>query len=71
MIGGDIITFSVERLRKEKGLTQVELAAKLGVSQGAVSMIERGDRMPSMKMLLKLSKVLGVSIEDLIQKEAG
>lgn len=71
MIGGDIITFSVERLRKEKGLTQVELAAKLGVSQGAVSMIERGDRMPSMKMLLKLSEVLGVSIEDLIQKEAG
>lgn len=71
MIGGDIITFSVERLRKEKGLTQVELAAKLGVSQGAVSMIERGDRMPSMKMLLKLSEVLGVSIEELIQKEAG
>ena len=71
MIGGDIITFSVERLRKEKGLTQVELASLLGVSQGAVSMIERGDRMPSMKVLLKLSEVLGVSIEELIQKEAG
>lgn len=71
MIGGDIITLSVERLRKEKGLTQCELAAQLGVTQGAISMIERGDRMPSMKVLLKLSKVLEVSIEELIEKEAG
>ena len=43
----------------------------LGITQGAVSMIERGDRAPSTKMLIKLSEVLGVSIEELIEKKGA
>ena len=71
MKGGDNITLNVERFRKEQGLTQKELAEKLNVTQGAISMFEKGDRMPSMKTLVKLSKVFGVSLDDLIGKESA
>ncbi len=35
-------------LRREKGLTQAELAARLGISKSAVSMYERGNREPEL-----------------------
>ena len=36
-----------KQLRLEKGLTQQELADKLGITKSAVSMYERGDRRPN------------------------
>ena len=39
-------------LRKEKGMTQIELATALGVSSGTVAMWETGKRKPSFEMFL-------------------
>lgn len=55
--------------RKEKRLTQKELAAKLGVTNKAISKWETGQGMPDISMLLKLSEILEVSVEELLSGE--
>ena len=53
------------------GLSQEALADRLKISQSTVSMIEIGERTPSMKLMIKLAHEFGVSLDDLIEKEAG
>ncbi|MFD1456118.1 helix-turn-helix transcriptional regulator [Levilactobacillus lanxiensis] len=48
--------------RKEKGLSQNELAKLLGTSRQAISLYERGDREPKMVMWKKFSNALEVSV---------
>jgi transcriptional regulator with XRE-family HTH domain len=55
----------VVELRFKKGLTQVELAKKSKVCQGAISAIERGRIEPSIKTLRAIAKALGVSMVDM------
>jgi transcriptional regulator with XRE-family HTH domain len=55
--------------RKKAGVTQGELAEKLGVTQGAVSQWENGDTKPSVELLPKLASVLGCTIDDLFRKD--
>lgn len=56
----------LQQLRKEKGLTQKELAQKLYLSDKAVSKWERGLSMPDIALLLPLSRILGVSTTELL-----
>lgn len=56
----------ITELRKERGMTQAELARALGVSQQTVFAYELGDRRVSVLMLIKLAKVFGVAVEDLM-----
>lgn len=65
---GVLSTLNVERIRKEKGLTQSELAEKMNVTQGAISMIETGERKPSFDVLCRMAEVLDVTIDELIRK---
>jgi transcriptional regulator with XRE-family HTH domain len=53
-------------LRKERQLTQVQLAEQLGVSQQAVTAYESGQRRVPISTLPPLADTLGVSIEELI-----
>ncbi len=53
-------------LRQEKGIGQVELAKKIGVSKGIISLWENGLREPNMSSLILLSKFFGVSIDYLV-----
>jgi transcriptional regulator with XRE-family HTH domain len=55
-------------LRKEAGLTQKELADKLGVSRGTIGMYEIGQRDPDTETLQKLSDIFGVSVDYLLGK---
>lgn len=54
-------------LRKEKGMTQKELADKLGVTDKAVSRWETGKNYPDIETLKKLAEVLEVSVNELLQ----
>ena len=54
------------RVRKEKALTQEEVAARSGLSQQYLSGLERGRRNPTIITLYELSQALGVSHLDLL-----
>lgn len=56
-------------LRKEKGLTQVQLAERLNVSDKAVSKWERGLGCPDVSLLARLSQVFAVDLEKLLAGE--
>ena len=58
------------QLRKAQGLTQVQLAELLGVSQQAVTAYESGQRRVPISSLPALADTLGVSIEELIGQTA-
>lgn len=57
----------IQEKRKEKNLTQKELAYKLGVTDKAVSKWERGQGCPDVSILEILSKELGVSILEILK----
>jgi len=57
---------AISRLRKEKGLTQKNLANKVGVSDKAVSRWETGRNYPDIETLQRLAEVLDVSVNDLL-----
>lgn len=59
----------LQELRKNKGLTQEELAEALYVSRTAVSKWESGRGYPSIDSLKELSKYFAVSIDDLLSGE--
>lgn len=48
--------------RKEKGLTQTQLAKIVGVTPGAISRWETSDREPTVAMYEKIMKAMGVEI---------
>jgi transcriptional regulator with XRE-family HTH domain/DNA-directed RNA polymerase subunit RPC12/RpoP len=55
--------------RKEKGLTQWQLAEKLGITDKAISKWERGIAMPDTSIMLELSDILGISVNELLNGE--
>lgn len=55
----------IKAKRKEKGLTQVQLAKKSGLPQSHISRLERAAHSPSFKTLEKVAKALGVSVGDI------
>lgn len=56
----------LKELRSEKGIGQVELANRIGVSKGIVSLWENGLREPNMYSLIKLADFFDVSIDELV-----
>ncbi|MBQ8236825.1 MAG: helix-turn-helix transcriptional regulator [Oscillospiraceae bacterium] len=61
----------ISALRKEKGMTQKDIADKLGVTDKAVSKWERDVAFPDTATIPKLAEILGVSVEDLMQAKAA
>ena len=57
----------IAELRKQQGMTQLELAEKMGVTDKAVSKWERDLSCPDIHSLPNLAEVLGVGVEDLMQ----
>lgn len=57
-------------LRKQKGLTQMDLAEKLNVSRQAISRWEVGAAVPSTENLKVLSDLYGVSVDYLLNDDA-
>ena len=61
----------IQALRKGRGLTQEQLAARLGVSRQAVSRWELDETLPDTQNLLPLKEALGVSIDMLLDSTQG
>lgn len=59
---------NIADLRKEKGLSQKELAEKVGISHWWLNHIERGKRSPSLNLVLEIAKALNVTPNDIFLK---
>lgn len=57
----------ISELRKEKGMTQLQLAEKLNVTDKAVSRWETGKNFPDIEIFEDLSKILEVSVSELLE----
>lgn len=58
---------AVKEARIGKGLTQVELAEQVGISQSAISEIESGDLRPGTTVLVRLADVLDLDLDALVR----
>lgn len=59
----------IYQLRKEKNMTQQDLADRLGVSRQAVSRWEMGTAKPEIESLTAMSKIFGLSLDELVTGE--
>lgn len=55
----------IKRLRKQRGLTQEELAEKAGKSVTWIAYIENGYKKPNLALLYKIARILGAKTKDL------
>ncbi len=56
---------NLKKYRLEKGLTQENLAEKVGIHPTYVGKLEGGKNNPSTKMLYKITRALGIKLSDL------
>lgn len=62
---------TIAALRKEKGMTQLELAQSMGVTDKAVSKWERNLSFPDVASLPRLAEQLGVSVDELLEAKTS
>lgn len=55
-------------LRRNLGLSQFKLAKMCGVTQQFIQSIEKGKRMPSLRIASRIATALNVSIDDLLEE---
>lgn len=60
----------IAALRRENGMTQMELAGKMGVTDKAVSKWERDLSFPDVSSLPKLAEIFDISVDELMQVKA-
>lgn len=61
----------IAQLRKERNMTQLELAEQMGVTDKAVSKWERDLSFPDVSSLPRLAEIFEVSVDELMQVKAG
>lgn len=62
---------NIQKLRERAKFTQKNLAEKLGVGQSTVAMWESGAQMPRADKLPEIAKILGCTIDELFEDQAG
>lgn len=65
----ETIGIFISACRKEKGLTQAQLAEKLNITNRAVSKWETGKSIPDAAIMLDLCEILGISVNELLSGE--
>lgn len=63
---GSLMGRQIVRIRKRQGITQKELARRLGVTKSCLCHWERGSHIPSMLQILELARVLDSSLDELV-----
>ena len=60
----------MKALRRDAGLTQAELAARVGVTRKTINTVENGVFTPSALLALKIARALGAGVEEVFYLEA-
>ena len=71
MTNAEILGNKLYQLRKRSGISQEELAEKLNVSRQAISKWERGEALPDTDNLISISKLYGVSLDELVGNDTS
>lgn len=61
-----ILGANIRKYRKQIGITQEQLAEKIGRSVNYIGMIERGEKVPSLKTFVLIANTLGTSTDVLL-----
>ena len=61
--------FAMKEARTRLGLSQQDLADKLGVSRQTINAIEKGDYNPTIKLCVGICRCLGLTLNDLFWNE--
>lgn len=57
---------NLKKIREENGVSQAELAKKVGVNQSLVARCEQGSRIPNIVLGVELATALGTTVETLV-----
>ena len=60
---------NIKKIRKSKGLSQIQLSKISKVAQSSISEYETGGVEPNLRTLIRLAKALGVSVESILYGE--
>lgn len=58
----------IEKFRKNKGLTQEELANRVGVSQAMINFIEKGKKKPSLDTAIAIADEFNTTVDSLLSR---
>lgn len=61
----------LKTLREARGLTQLQVAKRIGVSKAMISAYETASKAPSIEVLIRLSRLFGVSVDYLACVDAA
>jgi putative transcriptional regulator len=59
------VTNTIRAVREEAGMTQAELARRIGVTRQTLIAIEQGRYSPTLELAFQISRVFGVGLDDL------
>lgn len=65
----DVGNESMKKRRSDLGLSQGELAKRVGVSRQTINMIENGGYNPTVELCIRICKELGVTLNDLFWRD--
>ena len=68
-VGKYCVGARIRLLRKEKNMTQRQLATKIGVDRTSLSSYEHSKRMPDIFTLCKMADVFVISLDDLVGRK--
>lgn len=60
---------NIKKYRNRKGMTQVQLAEAVTITHPMITAYERGTKNPSLQVAFEISKVLGCTLEDLLEPQ--
>ena len=61
----------IKMLRARDGLTQADLAKKVGVRRETISFVENGEYNPSLLLAVRIARVFGETVEEVFLYEEG
>ena len=61
------IAENIRTIRKESGMSQAEVGARLGITGSMINQIERGTKTPSLALSKELADIFGCKVEDFLK----